>query len=129
MAILNVVVLYQIIRKLNKNNRTLNIVFKFTPSTSAMFSFSTTLLIAGKSKQENNNATFENNIIPWKKCDALLKNVMYLFASRGRVVRFQVPLSILKSMLPDNTDLLVRFFTSLIIYCTGSKTTRLRQEE
>lgn len=72
-TILNVVVLYQIIRKLNKNNRTLNIVFKFTLSTSAMFSFSTTLLIAGKSKHENNNAILENNIILWNKFDALIK--------------------------------------------------------
>lgn len=63
-TILNVVVLYQIIQKLDKNNRTLNIVFKFTLSTSVMFSFSTTLLIAGKSKHENNNAILENNIIP-----------------------------------------------------------------
>lgn len=39
-TILNVVVLYQIIRKLDKNNRTLNIVLKFTLSTSVMFSFS-----------------------------------------------------------------------------------------
>lgn len=79
-TILNVIVLYQIIRKLNKNNRTLNIVFKFTLSTSAMFSFSTTLLFAGKSKHENSNAILENNIIPWKNLMHLLKNVMYLLA-------------------------------------------------
>lgn len=70
---LNVVVLYQIIRKLNKNNRTLNIVFKFTVSSSALFSLSTTLLFAGKSKHENNNAILENNIIPRKKLYALIK--------------------------------------------------------
>lgn len=49
-------VLHLILGKLNKNKKTMSIIFKTTPLTSAMFSSSTTLLIAEKWKHENNPA-------------------------------------------------------------------------
>lgn len=52
----NVEVLHLILEKLNNNKKTLSIIFKTTPLTSAMFSSSKHLLIAEKSKHENNNA-------------------------------------------------------------------------